>query len=898
MDKQFKTSDEPLNKLQGISFSDLFNLADVQHLQDLFADAHGVASIITDTEGKPITKPSNFTQLCKNIIRKTEKGCASCYLSDAVIGRYNPDGPVVQTCLSGGLWDAGASITVGERHIANWLIGQVRNEKIDEQQMMQYAAEIGANKTDFEAALKEVPFMSAEQFYKIANLLFVFANELSAKAYTNFQLSGQIAEKEETNARIQEREENLAITLHSIGDGVISTDKNGFVVQMNHVAETLCGWKLSEALGKPLTEVFEIINAETRQSVADPVKKVLEKGEIVGLGNHTVLISRNGAEYQIADSAAPIKNKDGVITGVVLVFSDVTEAYLAQKLIKESEERYSNLLYNLEAGIVVHAPDTSIIMNNNRAAYLLGLSGDQMRGKAAIDPAWKFINEDNTQLPLEGYPVNRIISGKQPIKNQVLGIYQPNNNEIVWVTANGFPVLDNKGGITEIVISFIDITERKQAEEWLRESEERFKALHNASFGGITIHDKGIILECNHGLSEITGYSYDELIGMDGLLLIAPESRELVKGKINTGFEKPYEALGVRKNGELFPLRLETRNIPYKGKQVRTVEFRDITEQKESDLLIQLKTNEIEAQNEEYQQINEELNQTNQELAETLLRVEEREAIIKAAMENSQAGIAIAECPSGKLKYVNKAALLIRDKEYDEIVKDIDLDKYVSSWSILHFDGTPFKPDEVPLARAILYGETNSREFIVRRDTNEDRYVWANAAPIFNAKGIQTSAIVVFLDITERKLTEQALKKSEEKYQSIIQSQSEGIGVVNQNEVFEFTNLAAEKIFETGPGELIGASLYDFLHPDETGQINFQTGERQQGNSGTYEIHIITKKGNAKYILVSSSPKLDENKNYIGAYGVFRDITERRLLNDVHTFLSTSGYPGSDKTFF
>ncbi len=131
-----------------------------------------------------------------------------------------------------------------------------------------------------------------------------------------------------------------------------------------------------------------------------------------------------------------------------------------------------------------------------------------------------------------------------------------------------------------------DITERKKAEQELKfakrqaeENESRFKALHNASFGGIAIHDKGIILDCNHGLSEISGYTVDELIGMDGLLLIAANSREIVMANILGGYEKPYEVIGVRKNGEKYPVRMEAREIPYKGKQVRVVEFRDITEQ-------------------------------------------------------------------------------------------------------------------------------------------------------------------------------------------------------------------------------------------------------------------------------------------------------------------------------
>ena len=119
-----------------------------------------------------------------------------------------------------------------------------------------------------------------------------------------------------------------------------------------------------------------------------------------------------------------------------------------------------------------------------------------------------------------------------------------------------------------------------ETEKALKESEIRFKALHNASFGGIAIHDKGVILDCNLGLSKMTGYSIKELVGMDGLLLISEKLRDAVMHKIATGYEKPYEAVALRKNGDEFPIRLEARNIPYKGKHVRAVEFRDITDDK------------------------------------------------------------------------------------------------------------------------------------------------------------------------------------------------------------------------------------------------------------------------------------------------------------------------------
>lgn len=153
----------------------------------------------------------------------------------------------------------------------------------------------------------------------------------------------------------------------------------------------------------------------------------------------------------------------------------------------------------------------------------------------------------------------------------------------VWVRTIGEAVRDEEGSILKVHGSFQDISRHKCYEQELKESEERFRALHNASFGGIGIHDKGIILECNQGLSEITGYSHEELIGMDGLLLIAEGSRDMVRRNIRERYEKPYEAEGLRKNGELYPLRIEAREIKYKGRDIRVAEFRDITQRKKAE---------------------------------------------------------------------------------------------------------------------------------------------------------------------------------------------------------------------------------------------------------------------------------------------------------------------------
>ena len=139
---------------------------------------------------------------------------------------------------------------------------------------------------------------------------------------------------------------------------------------------------------------------------------------------------------------------------------------------------------------------------------------------------------------------------------------------------------DQKGNVTQIIGVAQDITERKKIEEELRESEERFRTLQEASFGGIGLHDKGMIIDCNQGLSAITGYTREELIGSDGLNLIAPEYRELVMHNIISGYEKPYDVEGVHKDGTRYSLEICGQNIPYKGRDIRVTEFRDITTRK------------------------------------------------------------------------------------------------------------------------------------------------------------------------------------------------------------------------------------------------------------------------------------------------------------------------------
>ena len=141
----------------------------------------------------------------------------------------------------------------------------------------------------------------------------------------------QLQEQERTQEVLFEEKERAQVTLDSIGDAVITTDHHGHVKYLNPVAEELTGWTTKEAFDQPLENVFRVINELSREPISNPVERCLKEGKVIGLANHTILIRRDGREYAIDDSAAPIRNREGQIIGVVLVFHDVTEARRLQR---------------------------------------------------------------------------------------------------------------------------------------------------------------------------------------------------------------------------------------------------------------------------------------------------------------------------------------------------------------------------------------------------------------------------------------------------------------------------------------------------------------------------------------------------------------------------------------
>lgn len=280
---------------------------------------------------------------------------------------------------------------------------------------------------------------------------------------------------------LKESEENLRITLASIGDGVISTDTQGRILRMNSMAEKLTGWSMEEARGRLLRDVFRIHNAVTGEPVDNPVTKVLSTGLIVGLANHTVLVSRTGEEYNISDSAAPVKDEQNRVRGVVLAFTDNTEQYNLQQQIRETRDRLELALDASNMGTWDWDISTDRVIYDKRWAGIVGYSLEELAPN--MNTYSNLIHPEDRSLVF-----NRIrehLTGERPDFNIEHRI-RKKTGDYIWTLSKGRVIeTDISGKPVRACGTMLDITRRKTVQEMLRLSEERYRTYIKLTLDGI-----------------------------------------------------------------------------------------------------------------------------------------------------------------------------------------------------------------------------------------------------------------------------------------------------------------------------------------------------------------------------------------------------------------------------
>jgi len=284
-------------------------------------------------------------------------------------------------------------------------------------------------------------------------------------------LQRELSERKKAQEALAKSEKWFSTTLASIGDAVIATDMNGGVTFLNPVAQSLTGWSLEEARGKSMDLVFDIVNKETRRPVENPVKKVFREGKVVGLADHTLLLSKGGKEFDIEDSAAPILTATGVGHGVVLVFRDITEKKRTEEETKRQKELLQLILASIADGVVVADSNGKFLLFNAAAEQFLGIGATERTPDEWSDQYGVYLPDTVTQYPADQLPLVRAMRGEN-VDTVELFIRNPQVPEGRLLSITGRPLKRADGTLQGGVVVFHDITLQKRAQEALVQAKE------------------------------------------------------------------------------------------------------------------------------------------------------------------------------------------------------------------------------------------------------------------------------------------------------------------------------------------------------------------------------------------------------------------------------------------
>lgn len=537
---------------------------------------------------------------------------------------------------------------------------------------------------------------------------------------------------------LQDSEAKLAVTLSSIGDAVIATDTNARITLLNPIAEQLTGWTQTDALGHLVTEVFHIINRETRLVTVTPVTDTLAHGTVQGLANHTVLISRDKNEFDIADSCAPIRDRNGKVIGAVLVFRNVTEEYAARQALVDSSALIQTVLNTVADGIITLNASGGIIEKVNPAAErMFGFSSLELIGQkfSLVIPE---LGQDQRQGNLEYYSASdeAQASGRG---REVMGRCKNGNSFPMEIAVSEMWL----GGQRYFTGILRDISARKHAEATLLKAGALQKAIFNsANFSSIATDAKGVIQIFNVGAERMLGYEAGEVINtitpadisdpkeliLRANTLSAELSTAITPGfealvfKASRGIEDIYELTYIRKDGSRFPALVSVTAL--RDDQNAIIGY----------LLIG-------TDNTARKHVEEEQKKLNQ-------RLRDQQFYTRSLIESNIDPL-ITTDPSGIITDINKQMEALTGCTRDELI------------------GAPFKnyftdPEraEAGIKRVLNENKITNYELTVRAIGGKETVVSYNATTFYDRNRTLQGVFAAARDVTQRNLLDQALQEN------------------------------------------------------------------------------------------------------------------------------------------
>lgn len=620
--------------------------------------------------------------------------------------------------------------------------------------------------------------------------------------------------------------ETLSITLQSIGDAIVTTDARGLVTFLNPVAETLTGWTTAVAKGRPLDEVLQLINEQTREPVENPVGKVLRDGQVVGMANHTILVARDGTERPIDDSAAPIYGMHGELSGVVLVFRDISDRRAAELTAHKNERDLDDLFEKASLGLYWVDSDGEILRVNQTELDILGYQEEEFVGKAIAD---FFVDQELIRDLLAR------LAGGENVKNLSAQVCAKDGSiRDVLLHCNG---LFERGRLVHSRCFMLDITEQKRAQDAVVESEARFRLLADAA--AVLIWMSGPNKQAiyfNQAWLDFTGKPVEEQVGEGWLDQVHPEDRQPV----------------VKAYGDAFH-----------GREPFTTEFRLRRADGDYRWMLDNGTPRVDSNGIFLGFIGTCVDISDRKSAE------EAQLRLAAIVESSEDAI-ISKSLDGVIQSWNSGAERIFGYTAEEAVGQmINLLIPPELWD-----------EERAILGRLRRGETIAHFDTIRVAKNGQRLnVSLTISPVRDKAGRIIGASKVGRDVTKRHLDEQALRDSEQRLRLALEAGRMGTWEwsVSQNEVTWSPSLEALHGLEAGTFPGTFEAYQSDIHPADREKVQQAIEQTLAGSDEHHiEYRIIWPDGSLHWVEGRGKLFRDDSGAPLRMIGVCTDITERK----------------------
>ncbi len=816
-----------------MQFSALFDIEDLQRIQNIFSDATGVSSVITNPEGTPITTPSNFRRLCSNIIGGAVKGSTGCFKSISDKEWWYSSGAVVQPCLNPVVLQARASLTAGDKPIASWIIGQVRNENPDEGQLTRDVDESGVSKEEYSKALDELPVMSLDQFNKVAEMLFAFTKQLSEQAYQNLQLKLQVSKLEKAEEQLMEKEEKFRKLVESTSDILWETNVEGIYSYISPQIESVLGYKQHEVINRSLFDFMPLAEAENTKSILHEF--IASKKSFHGLVN--INLHKNGHRVVIETSGVPILDNNNNLLGYRGINRDITPWEMANAMIRESEEKYRFLFINNPQPMLIYDLETQAFMEVNEAAVNhYGYSKEEFLAMTIKDIR-----------PVDDLPAfNENI---EKIKNSANRIskarHLKKSGEIILVEISSHLLKFNGRNARHVVVN--DITERVTIEDANKKAEEKLnneRLLLRTVIDNLpdSIYAKDLdsrkTLANTAEIKYLKANSEAEVLGKDDFAFYPKELAEIFYADDQSVIESGLPV--INKEDYIFDDQgrkrwLLTSKLPLRDKESRIIGLvgigNDITER--------------------------------MHLKEALLESEKKYRLI---FEHS---------PLGLLSYDENGVIYACNNRFAEIM-GTSVEKLVG----INMLTLPDKKVVAAVQQA-LNGDTGYYEDMYQSiNSGKITPVRAIFAPIDAMQGSVKGGTGIIEDITDRKKAEELLQKSELRYRRLFDDDLTGNFIVTRDGKFVLCNPALAKILGyDSVDELFELNIF-LLTRNNNDQEKLLQLILKNKKVENFEQELVGRDGQIISVIENIIGEFNESGELIGLKGYIFDNTLRKQAEE------------------